>query len=410
MQRHCQNRAVADILASGRPDSAGQRRRPPAWLALLVAVAVLVGLQAWQHRAPERDAAASPAPSPAASPEPSESRGPTGVPARFRLDGRVGAGPAGVRLLVGGASPVVVDAATGRAAPLPGVPRLAAGETARLQRLPAATVAVVTDQDYRPVEAFVLPDAGRTFSVGPAEGVVRAVDGGLLAYDSGSNGRPGALTSLTAAGRVRWRRHLAFGTLVVADTPHGLLAESNLNPELGGALELVDARTGRLRRGLGRAQYVLANTPDAVAWAPAGCADQCQLMVTSLADGRSRLYDTPDYRLPAYAAFSPDQQRLALSFYGLHDFVPGLNRDGFVALLDLHSGFVQTIPGLTTEAKSAATLAWSPTGGWLALGVRTPSQDYRDRLVLWRPGEAGLTVLPTLLPPESSTSGLIALS
>lgn len=402
--------AVADILASGRPDNSQRRRRPPGWLLLLVVAVLLVGLRAWHERAPEPEAGASPAPSATLTPQPSESGGPTGVPARFRLDGRVGVGPAGVRLLVGGASPVIVDAGTGRAAPLRGVPQLAAGQTVRLSRLSAATVAVVTDQDYRPVEAFVLLDAGGTFSVGPAEGVVQAVDGGLLAFDSGWNGQPGRLTSLTAGGRVRWRRHLAFGTLVLADSPHGLLVESAPNPERGGALGLVDARTGRLRRGLGQAQYVLASTPEAVAWVPAGCADQCQLMVTSLADGRSRRYDTPDYRLPGYAAFSPDQRRLALSFYGLHDFLPGLDRDGFVAQLDLRSGTMQTIPGLTTEAKSAAALAWSSTGTWLALGVRTPGPDYHDRLVLWRPSEAGLTVLPPLLPPESAAAGLIVLS
>lgn len=402
--------SVADILASGRPDAANQRRRPPAWLLLLVVAAVLVGGQAWRDRGPEPEAGPSPPPSGTATAGPSESQGPTGAAARFRLDGRLGVGPTGVQLLVGGPQPVIVDAGTGRAAPLPGVPRLRAGQTAQLQRVATATVAVIRDHDYGLVEAFVVPDGGRTFSVGPAEGVVQAVDGGLLAYDSGSNGRPGWLASLGARGQVRWRRPLSLLTLVLGDTPHGLLVETTPDPEHGGALELIDPRTGRLKRGLGRAQYVLASTPEAVAWAPAGCADQCQLMVTSLANGGSRLYDTPDYRLPGYAAFSPDQRRLALSFYGLHDFLPGLDRDGFVTQLDLHSGTMQTIPGLTTEAKSAATLAWSPTGNWLAMGVRTPGPDYRDRLVLWRPSEAGLTVLPPLLPPESSAAGLIVLS
>ncbi len=401
--------AVADILASGRPDSGKQRRRPPAWLLLLVAAAVLVGLQSWRSRAPERQAGPSPVSGATATPEPSESRGPAGAPARFRLDGRPGVGPAGVRLLVGGASPVVVDAPTGRVAPLPGVPRLTAGQTAQLGRLAGATVALVRDSNYRPVEAFVLPDGGGTFSVGPAEGVVQAADGGLLAYDSGANGRPGWLANLTAHGALRWRRPLSLLTLVLADTPHGLLVESAPDPEQGGALQLINLRTGRLQRALGRTQYVLASTPDAVAWVPAGCAERCQLTVTGLATGRGMPYRTPDNRLPAYAAFSPDQRWLALSFYGLHDFVPGLNRDGFVVLLDLHSGRVQTVPGLTTEAKSAATLAWSPTGGWLAMGVRTP-QDYSDRLVLWRPSEAGLTVLPPPLPPGSSAAGLIILS
>lgn len=400
---------MADILASGHPDGPGQRRRPPAWLLLVAAAAVLVGLQSWRNRTLEPQAAPSPSPSAAATPEPSEPPDPTAAPARFRLAGRPGVGPAGVRLLVGGARPVAVDAGTGRVTPLTGVPRLTAGRTAQLQRLAGATVVVVSDRDYRLVEAFVLPDGGRAFSVGPAEGVVQAAVGRPLAYNSGAAGRPGWLASFTADGRVRWRRNLGIPTIVFADTPHGLLVETTPDPEHGGALGLVDPRTGRLRRGLGQAQYVLASTPDAVAWVPAGCADQCQLMVTSLANGRSRRYDTPDYRLPAYAAFSPDQRQLALSFYGLHDFVPGLNRDGFAGLLDLASGDVQTIPGLTTEAKSAAALAWSPSGRWLALGVRVPGQDYRDRLVLWRPGEAGLTVLPPLLPPESTQSGLVVL-
>ncbi|MGI8683358.1 MAG: hypothetical protein ACR2JO_14785 [Mycobacteriales bacterium] len=396
---------MADILAFGRAERVRRRRKPPTGLLVLVAIAVLVGIGLWHGRAPGPVAGAG-----VATPSPRPAEGAGGAPARYRLEGRRTAGPVGLRLLVGGGDPVVVDAHTGRVAPWRRLRPLAAGNTVALQRLPAATVALVNDAQYQPVAAYVLPDVGGTVSVGRVEGVLPAVGGGLFGYNSGSTSPPGRLVRLDADGRVLWRRSFSLPTFVQADTPHGLLVWSIPGaPVPGGPLRLVDARTGKIRRELGRAGFILASTPDAVAWVPDRCGDQCQLTVTDLASGRSTRYTTPDGRLPGYAAFSPNQRLLAVSFFGLHEQTPELNRDGFAAVLDLVSGRLRTIPGLTTEAKSAASLAWSPTGAWLAMGVRSPGGNYSDRLVLWRSGETGLTVLPPVLPPESSASGLVIL-
>lgn len=397
---------MADILASGSPDGEGQRRRPPAWLLLLVAAAVLVGLQAWRHRAPAPEAGPAPSPSATVSPAPSESEGPTGAPARFRLEGRLGVGPAGLRLEVGGPAPVVVDAHTGRVTPLPRLRRLAAGEFAELARLGAATVVVVKNGSLEPVATDVLPDAGGRVSVPPSDGVVGAVDGGLLAFDSGVDRPPGRLVSLTAAGGLRWQRPFSVPTVVQADTPYGLLIqELPAPPSTGGPLQLVDARTGALRRELGRPAYVVTSTPNAVAWFSSYCVDVCQLTVTNVGTGRNTRYTMPDGRIPTYGAFSPDQRLLALGFPGLDDAVPVLKRDGFVVSLDLRTGQLATLPGLSTEARSAATPAWSPEG-LLALEVRSPPDGDHDRVVLWRPGETRLTLLP-LLP--SGASSLVVL-
>lgn len=398
---------MADILASGHPDGPGQRRRPPTWLLLLVAAAVLVGLQSWRNRALEPQAGPSPSPSAAATAEPSESRGPSGSPARFRLDGRPGAGPAGFRLEVGGTAPVIVDAHTGHVTPLPRLRRLVTGEFAELRRLPAATVIVVRNGALEPVATYVLPDAGGRVSVPPSDGVVGAVDGGLFAFDSGVDRPPGRLVSLTAAGGLRWQRPFSVPTVVQADTPYGLLIqELPAPPSTGGPLQLVDPRTGALRRELGRPAYVVTSTPNAVAWFSSYCVDVCQLTVTNVGTGRNTRYAMPDGRIPTYAAFSQDQRLLALSFPGLEDAAPGLKRDGFVLVLDLRSGQLETVPGLSTEARSAATPAWSPTEGLLALEVRSPPDGDHDRVVLWRPGEARLTELP-LLP--SGASGPVVL-
>lgn len=389
---------------------------------LVTATAVLVGVGVWHGRAPQRvtgpvgpAAAESAVPagpaleaSRAAHDAAAERAG--GAPARFRLDGRVGAGPAGLRLLVGGAAPVSVDAGSGRVAPLRRLRPLAVGETIVLRRLQAATVAIIYDAQSQPVDAYVLLDAGGTISVGGVEGVVSAVNGGWYAYNSGSTSPPGQLIRLAADGRVLWRRNFSLPTFVQVDTPHGLLVWTIPGaPVPGGPLRLVDARSGRVRRELGRAADVLASTVDAVAWLPDRCGDRCQLTVTDLDSGRSTRFTTPDGRLPGYATFSPDQRLLALSFFGLHEQAPELNRDGFAAVLDLHSGQVRTIAGLTTEAKSAATLAWLAAGDWLALGVQSPGENYSDRIVLCRRDGTGLTVLPTILPSESSASGLVAL-
>jgi len=323
------------------------------------------------------------------------------------LDGRPGAGPVGFRLEVGGTAPVIVDAHTGHVTPLPRLRRLVAAEFAELGRLRAATVVVVRNGALEAVATYVLPDAGGSVSVPPSDGVVRAMDGGFFAYDSGVDRPPARLVSLTASGRLRWQRAFSVPTVVQADTPYGLLIqETPAPPATEGPLRLVDPRTGALRRNLGRAAYVVTSTPNAVAWFSSYCVAQCQLTVTNVANGGNTRYAMPDGRIPTYAAFSPDQRLLALSFPGLEDAAPGVKRDGFVVVLDLRSGRAETVPGLSTEARSAATPAWSPTEGLLALEVRSPPDGDHDRVVLWRPGETRLTELP-LLP--SGASGLVVL-
>ena len=107
--------------------AAGRRWTLPA---LGLAVALLFGYVA-THRYPVELPRA-------AAPTPEETFG-DGLP---RVTGDPTAGPAGLRLLVGGAFPQVVDAHTGLAVPVPGL-QLGRDEGARLQQVPGGLVATV---------------------------------------------------------------------------------------------------------------------------------------------------------------------------------------------------------------------------------------------------------------------------
>jgi len=406
---------VTDVISSG-PERPPGRRRPPAWLVLAaVAVALTGALRLWggatgsTGRTGPTEAAPVTAPVTSSAP-------PVGRVARFRLDGRPGTGPAGLRLLVGGsqtvadAGPAVVTA-TGEIRPVTR-PRLAAGQSVQVGRLPAATTMIVLDRLYRPLSTSVLPDRGGQVRLGPGlDTVMAAADGGLIAADSAWNHPGGRLASYTAGGQLRWQRPLADPTIVWRDTPYGLLVWVVPHPErgVGGGLALIDARTGLLRHGIGAADQILATTGNRVAWIPHGCADwpaHCSLVVTRLDTRSQQAYPLPANRVPSYAAFSPDAAVLALSFAGQHEFIPASDPDGYVSILTLGSGQVDRMPGLTTTAKHAPTVAWGPDR-LLVLGVNLDTR--RDRLLLWTPGSPGPVVLPATLPPYSAATYLAVL-
>jgi hypothetical protein len=411
------DRPMPDVLESG-PGGAGRRRRP--WVLLLVVAAgvALIGLRASGLGDQGGSGPVSAASVPAPTTQPERSAAPVRAPApgppactdcrpgRFRLTARPGFGPAGLRLVVGGQHPAVLDLATGRTTPIAGL-RLAADQAATLYPVDGGLVAVISVAGGGPVDSYLLRDAGGTVRLGRFDAAVPSRDGGLLAYDMGWNPpTPGRLVSFTAAGQRRWERTFRMPTSVIRDTPYGLLIQEFEDPDTGGGpLRLIEPRTGRVRQDLAWAVQVLTGTDRYVVWLSGECRDDggpCRLIVTDLGDGRSTARPVPLRRVPGTAAMTPDG-RLAVGVAGLHDFVSGSIRDGFVAVLDLATGTYTRLPGLTAQAKHVPALGWSPDGRWLLMAVQP--DDQHDRLVLWRRGSAGLTVLPTVLPGWSLDSG-----
>jgi hypothetical protein len=362
--------------------------------ALVAAVAVLFGYVV-THRYP------SPPTGAAAAPRPPASRSPLAEP---NLVGRTGPGPAGLRLLVDGTDPRIIDAHTLAVTPVPGL-NLRPGSTAQLLRIGSSMIVALTPL-YGPTGGVYLIKPGATPLLLGAEGlVIPSLDGGIIVavYRLGRT----SVTGLTLDRRVRWRWQLPGNGLLLRDTPAGLVVAQYADAVSGDAeLLLVDRRTGGVVRRLGHGRQAVAVSDRLLAWEPVRCGGGCSLVVTELSTGGGRRYDV--YRRPALAsgAFSPDGTHLALSFAGVPGDGAGPQEPGSVAVLDLRTGRKAYVPGLTTPDAEHAEVAWSADGQWLVLGVKYPD---RERIAVWRPGR-DVVILPTVLAGRPTTATLSALS
>jgi len=363
--------------------------------ALVATAAVLFGYVV-THRYPS-----PPTDAPAPQPPPAS----RSLLAEPHLVGRTGPGPAGLRLLVDGTDPRIIDAHTLAVTPVPGL-NLRPGSTAQLLMTGSSVIAALT-RLYGPDGGVYLIKPGAKPMLLAAEGlVVPSQDGGIITavYRSGQT----SVTGLTLDRRVRWRWQLPGNGLLLRDTPAGLVVAQYADAVSGDAeLLLVDRRTGEVVRRLGHGRQAVAVSDRLLAWEPVRCDGAgCSLVVTELSTGGSRRYDI--YRRPALAsgAFSPDGGRLALSFAGVPGDDAGPPEAGSVAILDLRTGRKAYVPGLTTPNAEHADVAWSADGQWLVLGVKYPD---RERIAVWRPGQ-DVVILPTVLPGQPTTATLSVLS
>lgn len=398
---------MAETLSSG-PEPRPARGRPR-WLGPLagvVAAAVLavLAVRDGTGRDPEPPVAAetfttTPPPLP---PSPTVPR-PEAV---FRLDGEPGAGPA-VRLLVGGVPPGVLDAHTGRLTPLPEL-RGAGNALVELRRGPGFTTAMVYDGTEQFARGSLLPDGGGSIDLGRLVDVLPMRDGSVLTLVClPGTGGGCVLGSRTATGAIRWQRRVPSALALVRDTPSGVLV-SVWRSDRYGELQLVDPRTGRLRRDLGRAAWVLTADDRRVVYERAGCDYGCPILVADLTDGGRTVLPFLPGR-PASAAISPDGRRLALGFQGLHsqDPAPSSERDGYLVVFDLRDGTWEPVPGLTTGPKAVPVPVWTPDGSRLLIAVS--DEDGVGRVAAWRPSARRLTVLPVRLRDFAVQPGTITL-
>jgi hypothetical protein len=311
----------------------------------------------------------------APAPTPEETFG-DGLP---RVTGDPTAGPAGLRLLVSGAFPQVVDAHTGRAVQVPGL-RLGRDEGARLQQVPGGLVATIgTPTTVRSRTVLLPAGGGRAVELGEEVRVTPAWRGGdLLVSSYGPGGTAVQVTDRAGHVRSRWTR--AGVVTPLRDTAAGLLVAQSASAGSSGAdLALVEPRTGKLRRRLTKGRIAVALGPTSVAHVSARCGRSCGLTVTELADGRSRDYRTPDEGSPRRGEFSPDGRWLALAVPGQYLNGRLTIRPGFAAVLHLASGEARRVAGVETPAERVADLSW-----WgpdrLVLGVWW---EDRARVALW---------------------------
>jgi hypothetical protein len=359
-------------------------------MVLVAAAALLFGYVA-THREPVRrpEAAAATAP---------------GLP---RVVGDRGFGPPGLKLLVTGQYPQIIDTSTGRASPVPGV-RVSDGERAAVQIVPAGTLVTEIAPSTTRSRTTLVPTTGggRPIVLGYDVVVVPALHGTDLYVSShGTGSTKVAITTATGAARSSWT---VGGTLTpLRDTAAGLVVRQ-IGDRGVADLRVLDPRSGATRRVLSVGGILVAVGPGSVAYVPPDCRGDCPLSVTGLADGRTRSYPLPpDTGNPGNGAFAPDGHRLALG-------VPGQYRDGrlivvpgFAEVLDLRTGEFVRVPGLDTAAERAPDLSWSDgllvLGVWSGSGgqVASWSADRKDQLRVLPadpPGDAAFSSV-TVLPP-----------
>jgi hypothetical protein len=362
--------------------------RWPSRLALLATAGLLFGYAA-THRYP------APASRPAATPAGSDLPAPgSGT--------RVGRGPPGLRLLVGGPSPHLVDAATGESAALD-VPAVGPHAPARLVRAGRGVLAFVppsspgTAASARLLAYLVRPGSA-TVGLGAAETGIAARDGGVITVHHTAAGS--VLAGFGPDGARRWQRRTPVGVEPLGDTEYGLVVRQV--PDLAGPdqvapLLLVDPPTGALRRQLApRASTVLASRDDAVAWlGPDSCPPDCAVRVTALASGATRTVLARSDRTPLAGAFSPDGRLLALSFGGGgQPSGPTRYPDGLVSVIDIGSLAVTVVRGYGGGLYPPTWLDWSSDGRLVVMLAASGGRE-RVRVAVSRAGSAdGFTMLP----------------
>jgi hypothetical protein len=165
----------------------------------------------------------------------------------------------------------------------------------------------------------------------------------------------------------------------------GNFARSSNGP---GQLLLVDATSGQVRRSLGAGQ-LLAASNGVLVWTT-GCDAElpapCRAHRQAIRGGPVATYPLPRPPAGSATSISPDGRYLAFAleragpdprFANQHPFPPA-----DLAVLNLSSGEVETVPGIEIPAKYSAALAFTGDG-WLVIALAAGT---RTRVLAWRPG------------------------
>jgi hypothetical protein len=398
-----------DLLSQGgdREPSPWPRRLAVLAAVIVAAVAGVVYLGLPHHRnapvaEPSASVSASTAPVPSGvADRPSEPSGIIGDTLPWTSS---------LRLPVTGAQPVWFSPASGRSEPIGGLPgvnsgyqftRIAGGWA--VQANPAASVDCL-NCSRPPMPVWFLADGARSATrVGTANLVAPSATAGavwLTSYSVGVNlntaagtAREVAVTGAPLGVQVR----LPSGYVIDQATDRGLL----LAPVSGSSGTPVDklwdpaaARASRTFAG------VIAASPTEIAWT-SPCAPTCRIQVLDLATGRRTVVGLPQANSAASGAFSPDGGFLALQVSS-----DNTGDNGALALrlevASVASGRLTAVPGTFVSSDALVGFGWPTRGDSL---VSEFIFTTKTQLASWYPGATRPTV--TAIRPGTAQASLI---
>lgn len=384
-----------DVIGDGsqRPGGVVRFRRPGRRTRQVAGVVAVLGLVGYvlTHRYPT--------PPPTARPP-----GPAAVAGAGLLTGRTGFGPAGLRVVLTGGSPRIVDLHTGGQQPVRGLPAAVAGDGASAATVRGGVIVYASNLGW--IDSYLVRP-GRPTRLVVRDGVaLPSWDGrSLVVVRLPWGTEPYGVTGQTLDGALQWHWVAANHALVVRDTRYGLLVQDTDPPPDPQRLRLVRRETGRVLRRLQGTAVAVGG--DAVAYLRPGCARSCVLRLTRLGTGATALYPVPVEPATGHGSFSPDGRWLAMTVPA--GPAPGAlpSRPSSLVMLDLRTGTTATVPGLSIAPGEDPLLDWSADGRSLVVAVRSGGAV---RLGVWRPDSPAtpMTVLPLTYQADGRT-GLAAL-
>jgi len=400
-------RAVPDILSQGGGRETGPWPRRVAAAAVLVLVAVTIAhyLPRSRHGTvrPVRAAVT-------AAPLPTAVSGDVGVAAEpDGITGQVLSWPGGLRLPATGERPAWFWPATGRVAPIGGLPRQPSGyQFVRatggwaVQAGPAAQAGCGLCAGPRRAVYFLADHAQAVTQVGLADSVAPGAAGALWLTSYPPDAEPrtaaGMAREVSITGRpLGPQLKLPAGYLIEQGTDRGLLLapvaqDSGTMPDT-----LWDPAPPQPSRSFAG---VIAASATEIAWAPP-CAARCGVQVLNLATGRQVSVELPEASSAANAAFSPDGSFLAVQVSFSDD-----SDDGELAvqleLVSIASGRLTTVPQTWVSSNALIGFGWPASSESL---VAELSFTTKVQLASWHPGASRLAI--TTLRPQHSPASLV---
>jgi hypothetical protein len=399
---------VPDILSQGGQREHGPWPRRVAVAVVLVVVAVVIV----QHLPRSRHGTARPAQAAVtATPVPlavsGAVSGASGVAAEpDGITGQTSSWPGGLRLPATGDRPVWVWPATGRVAPIGGLPRQSAGyQFVRatggwaVQAGPAAQASCGSCAGPRRAVYFLADNAQAVTQVGLADAVAPGAAGALWLTSYPPAAEPRTATGMAREVSITGRPlgpqlRLPAGYLIEQGTDRGLL----LAPVAQDSGTMPDTLWAPAPSQPSRAfAEVIAASATEIAWAPP-CVARCRVQVLNLTTGRQLSVELPAASSVANAAFSPDGSLLALqvSFSDNAD-------DGELAvqlqLVSMASGRLTVVPQTWVSSDALVGFGWPTSGDSLVAELNFTT---KVQVASWRPGASRLALAVLRLRQSSA--------